>query len=33
MTALAALGSMLVYIAMAAILFIRPAGLFPVRRA
>jgi len=28
----AALGSMLVYIAMAAILFIRPAGLFPVRR-
>jgi branched-chain amino acid transport system permease protein len=29
----AALGSMLVYIAMAAILFIRPAGLFPVRRA
>jgi branched-chain amino acid transport system permease protein len=29
----AALASMLVYIAMAAILFFRPAGLFPVRRA
>jgi branched-chain amino acid transport system permease protein len=28
----AALASMLVYIAMAAILFFRPAGLFPVRR-
>ena len=29
----AALASMLVYVAMAAILFLRPAGLFPVRRA
>jgi branched-chain amino acid transport system permease protein len=29
----AALASMLVYVAMAAILFFRPAGLFPVRRA
>lgn len=28
----AALASMLIYIAMAAILFVRPAGLFPVRR-
>jgi len=29
----AALASMLVYVAMAAILAVRPAGLFPVRRA
>jgi branched-chain amino acid transport system permease protein len=29
----AALASMLVYVAMAAILFFRPVGLFPVRRA
>jgi branched-chain amino acid transport system permease protein len=29
----AALASMLVYIVMAAILFFRPVGLFPVRRA
>jgi branched-chain amino acid transport system permease protein len=29
----AALASMLVYIVMAAVLFVRPAGLFPVRRA